>query len=51
MTKCQHLSVATLALLGALGLSAGAYAVTPGKTKGQAGVVGDEQPDIGGKEA
>jgi len=35
MAKRQHV-VATLAFLGALGLSAGAYAVTPGQTTGQA---------------
>jgi hypothetical protein len=35
MAKRQHI-VATLAFLGALGLSAGAYAVTPGQTTGQA---------------
>ena len=35
MTKRQH-TVATLAFLGALGLSAGTYAVTPGQTTGQA---------------
>ena len=35
MAKRQY-TVATLAFLGALGLSAGAYAVTPGQTTGQA---------------
>jgi hypothetical protein len=36
MTKHLHLGVATLTLVGVLGLSAGAYAVVPGQTTDQA---------------
>ena len=36
MAKRQHLGTAALAFLGALGVAAAAYAVTPGQTTGQA---------------